>query len=106
MRRSFDRLAEMTRQVMGQDPLGGHLFVFTSRRADRVKILYWERGGFALWYKRLETGRFHLPQVQGSSVELEASELTLLLEGIDLAGARRAGRFIPAGERRQSPHGK
>jgi len=52
MRRSFDRLAEMTRQVIGQSPLSGHLFVFTSRRADRVKILYWERGGFALWYNQ------------------------------------------------------
>lgn len=102
MRRSFDRLAEMTRQVIGQDPLCGHLFVFTSRRADRVKILYWERGGFALWYKRLESGRFHVPVVKGSSLELEAHELTMLLEGIDLSGVRRSRRFIPRGERERA----
>ena len=101
-RRSFDRLAEMTRQVIGQDPLSGHLFVYTSRRADRVKILYWERGGFVLWYKRLEAGRFHLPSVKGNTVELEAAELTILLEGIDLSGARRGRRFVPRGERERT----
>jgi transposase len=95
MRRSFDRLAEMTRQVIGQDPLSGHLFVFASRRADRVKILYWDRGGYALWYKRLEKGRFHLPTGGGPRVELDAAELSLLLEGIDLTGARRRRRFEP-----------
>jgi transposase len=100
MRRSFDTLAEMTRQVLGENPLSGHLFLFASRRADRVKILYWDRGGYALWYKRLETGKFHLPAVEGKRVELDASELSLLLEGIDLSGARRERRFTPAGARR------
>ena len=93
MRRSFDTLAEMTRQVLEENPQSGHLFVFRSRRADRVKILYWDRGGYALWYKRLETGQFHLPSAQGKRVELEAAELSLLLEGIDLAGARRHRRY-------------
>jgi transposase len=93
MRRSFDTLAEMTRRVLEQEPLSGHLFVFSSRRADRVKILYWDRGGYALWYKRLETGQFHWPSARGKRVELEAAELSLLLEGIDLSGARHHRRF-------------
>ncbi len=99
MRRSFDTLAEMTRRVIGENPLSGHLFVFASRRADRVKVLYWDRGGYALWYKRLETGRFHLPKAEGTRVELSASDLSLLLEGIDLSGARRERRFTPGSRR-------
>ena len=68
----FDRLAERVRAVIGQDPLSGHRFVFRSRRGDRLKILLWERDGFLLWYKRLETGVFKLPRVQegARSVEL------------------------------------
>ena len=62
MRCGFDRLAERVRVVIGQDPLSGHLFVFRSRRGDRLKILLWDGDGFLLWYKRLETGVFKLPQ--------------------------------------------
>jgi transposase len=69
--------------------------VFVNRHANRVKVLYWDRGGYALWYKRLEVGRFHMPAATGNRVELEASELALLLEGIDLSEARRNRRFIP-----------
>jgi transposase len=95
MRRSFDRLAEMTRQVIGQDPLAGHFFVFFNRPRDRVKILVWERGGFAIWYKRLEEGSFKLPPLQNGVIELDAAELTLILEGIELAGAKKQLRYAP-----------
>ena len=67
MRCGFDRLAERVRAVIGQDPLSGHLFVFRSRRGDRLKILLWDRDGFLLWYKRLEAGVFKLPRVQRRS---------------------------------------
>jgi transposase len=95
MRRSFDRLAEMTRRVIGQDPQGGHLFVFFNRPRDRVKILVWERGGFAIWYKRLEEGCFNLPPAHSGVIELDAAELTLILEGIELDGAKRQSRYTP-----------
>jgi transposase len=93
MRRSFDRLAEMTRRVIGQDPLAGHFFVFFNRPRDRVKILVWERGGFAIWYKRLEEGCFKLPETKGGVIELDAAELSLILEGIELAGAKKHPRY-------------
>ena len=87
MRYGFDRLAERVKEVIGQDPLSGHWFVFRSRRGDRLKILVWERDGFLLWYKRLDAGVFKLPKVgEGSrSVELRASELAMILDGIDAA---------------------
>jgi transposase len=93
MRRSFDKLAEMTRSVLAQDPLSGHLFVFFNRPRDRVKILFWDRSGFCLYYKRLEEGLFRVPKLNQGSVQLEAAELTLILEGIELAGSRRQKRF-------------
>lgn len=97
LRRSFDGLAALTREVIRQDVMSGHLFVFANRNADRVKILFWERSGFALYYKRLEKGTFHLPPSDAASVEVDAAELALLLEGIDLAGAKRQKRYkLPA----------
>ena len=76
----------------------GHLFVFVSKRGDRVKILAWDRGGIALWYKRLERGRFRLPKIQGDevSVEMDSGELSMLLEGIDMTRVRRPKRWTPA----------
>jgi transposase len=95
MRCGFDRLAERVRAVIGQDPLGGHLFVFRSRRGDRLKILVWDRDGFVLWYKRLETGVFKLPPVEAGarSVELRASELAMVLDGIDVSRLKRVARY-------------
>ena len=90
LRRSFDGLAAMAEEQFQADPFSGHLFVFRNRRGDRVKILYWDRSGFCLWYKRLEKGVFRLPSERP---EIEAAELGLILEGIDLAGARRRPRW-------------
>ena len=89
MRRSFDRLAEMTRSVLAQDPCSGHLFVFFNRPRDRVKILFWDRSGFCLYYKRLEEGCFR----PGERTQIGAAELTLILEGLDLAEAKQQKRF-------------
>jgi transposase len=95
MRCGFDRLAELARSVTGQDPLSGHLFIFRGRGGDRLKILYWDRDGYALWYKRLEEGTFKLPRLDGAgaSVELRASELAMMLDGIDLRSLRRGKRY-------------
>jgi len=92
---SFDRLAALARDVIQQDPLSGHLFVFQNRVGDRVKILFWDRSGFCLWYKRLEQGVFHFPRAPVAHLEVEAAELVLLLDGIDLAQATRRRRFTP-----------
>ena len=95
MRCGFDRLAERVRVVIGQDPLGGHLFVFRSRRGDRLKILLWDRDGFVLWYKRLETGVFKLPRMiaDSHSIEIRASELAMILDGIDMTKLKRVPRY-------------
>jgi transposase len=95
MRCGFDRLAERVKTVIGQDPLGGHWFVFRSRRGDRLKILVWDHDGFVLWYKRLEAGVFKLPKVEAGmrSVELRASELAMVLDGIDVSRLKRVTRY-------------
>ena len=95
MRCGFDRLAERVRAVIGQDPQSGHLFVFRSRRGDRLKILVWDQDGFVLWYKRLETGVFKLPRVREGerSLELRASELAMVLDGIDVSKLKRVPRY-------------
>ncbi len=89
MRRGFDRLAEMTRTLLSQDPLSGHLFVFFNRRRNRVKILFWDHSGFCLYYKRLEEGCF----CPGTKTEVRAAELALILEGLDLSAAKQRRRF-------------
>ena len=108
MRCGFDRLAERVSAVIGENPQSGHLFVFRSRRGDRLKILLWERDGFVLWYKRLEAGVFKLPRVeQGArSVELRASELAMILDGIDLSQLKRLPRYELPSERRIKSHDK
>jgi len=98
MRRSFDKLAEMTRLVLAQDPMSGHLFVFFNRPRDRVKILFWDRSGFCLYYKRLEQGCFRPPHTSNGRHEIAAAELTLILEGIELAGSTRQKRFSLSGQ--------
>jgi transposase len=95
MRKGFDSLAALVREKLEHDPLSGALFLFVGRARDRLKVLYWDTDGFALWYKRLEEGTFRLPQpsVSSLSVELKASELAMLLEGIDLRSIKRRRRL-------------
>jgi len=95
MRCGFDRLAERVQAVIGESPLSGHLFVFRSRGGSRLKILVWDRDGYVLWYKRLEAGAFKLPRIApgAHSVELRASELAMLLDGIDLSKLKRTLRY-------------
>jgi transposase len=97
-RKQADSLMALVRDVFGHDPLSGHLFVFFSKRLDRVRIVYWDRSGFAMWTKRLERGRFRpVVSTDGtfSVTALEAAELALIIEGIDLAGAQRRPRWQP-----------
>jgi transposase len=95
MRCGFDRLAQRVQAVIGEDPLSGHLFLFRSRGGNRLKILTWDRDGYVLWYKRLEVGVFKLPRLAAgaTSVELRASELAMLLDGIDMAKLKRVPRY-------------
>ena len=95
MRCCFDRLAERVTAVIGEDPLSGHLFLFRSRRGDRLKILHWDRDGFVVWYKRLEEGVFKLPRPRegARSMELRASELAMILDGIDVSKLKRVRHY-------------
>ena len=95
LRCGFDRLAEAVRQLLQGDPLSGHVFVFRNKRADRIKLLYWDEDGFVLVYKRLERGTFRWPAMPAGqqSIPLRPAELTMLLYGIDWQSARRARRY-------------
>ena len=93
MRRSFDRLALIVQEILKQDPFSGHLFAFFNRRGDRVKILFWDRTGYCLWYKRLEEGVFRLPVYSDDCMEMNIAKLSLILEGIDLFQAKRQKRY-------------
>jgi transposase len=95
MRKSIDGLAGLAHNVLRQDPLSGHLFVFLGKRRDRLKLLYFDGDGYALWYKRLEVGVFRLPAAQAgqTSLALSAADLSLLLSGVDLASVRRSKRY-------------
>ena len=98
MRRSFDGLHAMVTQSMELDAFAGHLFVFANRRRDRIKILYWDRDGFAVWAKRLEEGTYAMPFDAGvvggeKRREITAAELGAILSGIDLSQAKRRKRY-------------
>lgn len=92
---SFDSLMGRAQEVFNQDPLSGHLFLFLNRNRDRMKILFWDRDGFAIFYKRLEKGSFQIPTATGGKqgIELDPSQLTKILEGIDLRGGGRRKRY-------------
>lgn len=89
MRRSFDRLAAMVEHELHRDAMRGDYFVFVNRRATMVKLLYWDGDGFAIWFKRLERGRFRI----GTLAELDRAELGLLLEGVEAKELRRLPRY-------------
>ena len=100
MRKSFDTLAALVREHLDRDPLSGDLFVFRSKRGDRLKLLYWDSDGLAIWYKRLEEGTFRLPAADGTrgrsgehGLLLRPAELAMLLEGIDLSHIKRQKRY-------------
>ena len=97
MRKGHDGLSALVKQQLGLDVYSGHLFAFVSRKGDRVKILTWDHGGFVLYYKRLERGRFRLPSLPKGqeSVQLESTQLTMLLDGIDYSRVRRPPRWQP-----------
>ena len=105
MRKGFDGLVGMVRESLGQDPLSGHLFLFLNRRRDRAKILLWEPDGLVIWYKRLEAGTFQkldprlgTDRISGQAgLELTATDLALLLSGVDVTSARRRKRYSRAG---------
>jgi transposase len=95
MRKSFDGLLAIVRNVLDADPLADHLFVFLNRQHTLMKILYWDGDGFAIWYKRLEVGTFRFPAVTDDtkSIEITRSGLAMILEGIDLSRLPKQKRF-------------
>jgi transposase len=99
MRTGFDGLLSRVRKYWNEDPFAGHLFCFVSKRRDRVKILWWSSGGLSLYCKRMERGRFRMPALEPGqkSVRLGASDLTMLLEGIDWSRVRRQALYQPPG---------
>jgi transposase len=98
MRKSFDGLSGLVQECFGQDLLAGHLFLFVNRRRDRIKVLYFDHDGLAIWYKRLEAGSFQVPDAgRRDGIELRPAQLAMILSGIDLNSARQRKRFRPAG---------
>ncbi len=95
LRKGFNALSGLVTTAFALDPTSGHLFLFVNRRRDRLKILYWDRDGLAIWYKRLETGSFQLPVIapDAVSVEMSPTQLSLILSGIDLRSARQRKRY-------------
>ena len=94
MRKSFDGLSALARNVMGQDPLSGQLFVFINRRATQIKVLYFDRSGFCVWAKRLEAGRFLSDWRTVRSREMDWTGLKLLLEGIEPGRQRKRYQLV------------
>ena len=100
-RKGIDGLSALVRSRFAEDPLSGTMFVFFSRRADRVRVLYWDRDGYVLMTKRLEKGTYRVPwYAEQGRVVIEAAELLLVLEGIEVRDARRRARWSPSGDAR------
>ena len=93
-RKSFDTLAAVVTSHLGGDPLPGDLFVFKNRRGDRLKILAWQGDGFALYLRRLERGTFEFPTATAAGIAITATDLALILAGVELKSVRRRPRYI------------
>jgi len=94
MRSGFNKLSMLTESFMQKDPFSGHLFVFFNKEGDKCKILFWDRTGFVIWYKRLEEGTFEKLTCENKhSIEVDVAKLTWILEGIDLFKTRRRKRY-------------
>ena len=96
MRKSFSSLCGLVRRSMHLDPLSGSLFVFRNKRADKIKLLYFDRDGLAIWYKALQKGTFRFPDlsnISSAGVEVDTSTLRLILDGIDLRSINRQQRY-------------
>ena len=95
MRKGFDGLSGIVVGILEKDPLSGHLFLFVNRRRDKLKVLYWDGDGLAIWYRRLEQGTFQMPTVSedNKAAEIRSDELTMLVRGIDYSNVKRRKRF-------------
>jgi transposase len=98
LRKSFDGLSGLVESVFQHNVLDGHLFLFINKRRDRIKVLWWDRDGLVLWYKRLESGSFEAPRARSNESHhtLDATELAMLLSGVSIASAKRRKRFALA----------
>ncbi len=107
MRLGYDGLLGLVRSRLNADPLSGHLFIFSNRSANRLKVLYWGGHGLCLWCQRLEAGHYHFPALTGSqpAVELSAAQFQMVLDGIDLSRVRRFKRFSPPPPEKALPEG-
>jgi transposase len=94
LRLGFDGLSNRVRTPLSADPLSGHLFVFTNRSANRVKVLYWGGHRLCLWCQRLEAGRYQFPEATATGIERTAAQFAMILDGIDVSHVRRFKRFI------------
>jgi transposase len=101
MRKSFDALSGIITGSMGKDALSGDVYIFVGKSRDKIKLLVWEEAGFVLYYKRLESGTFHLPKLQEGS--LSYSELCLLIEGVEVEVTRRRKRYVRVQEKTTTP---
>jgi len=93
MRKQFDGLAALARNQLREDPMSGHLFVFINRRRTYMKVLYFDRGGYCLWCKRLEQGQFNYNAARGDKQALSWTELKLLLDGVEVQKSRQFKRY-------------
>ena len=98
MRKSYDGLSALVASVMEKDVVSGHLFMFLNRRRDRIKLMWWDRDGLVIWMKRLQAGTFQTPKCDADQtcLELDATQLALLLTGVSLESAKRRKRFALA----------